>query len=481
MKPYRTLLFLLCVLMLLTALSWVMPAGGISLSKLNFSFPSFKSWFFPEKITYADISKIIADSNTVKIDSTENELSEIPDSLFAQTIADILHPLQFSDSPGTALWKFYGNLLANQGLIRVVHYGDSQIEGDRMTGYLRQKFQERFGGGGVGFIPAKNVSNVSLPVEIESEGDWNRFTIYGKQDTNIHHKKYGMAGTFARFSPLIKDTLKKTYEASIKLSHSLSSYKSTFMFNKLKVMVDNATKPVIAELTVNGEPSAFKIMPASNSLDIIEWDIPSDPTEVKIEFTSESSPDILGFYLDKTTGIAFDNIPMRGSSGTDFTRMDFNQLSNIFKSQKVGLVIYQFGVNVVPIEHEDYSFYENWVYSQLSFIKRLAPDVCVLVIGVSDMSKKTGENYISYPNIVKIRNAQKKAAFRAGCAFWDTFEAMGGENSMPSWVNADPTLASPDYTHFNHKGAQIIARMLYKALMYDYEAFMRKQPKKSES
>lgn len=482
MKPFRTLLFLFCVFALLVLLSWVMPAGGVQIGSLKLEFPTLKDWLFPEKVTYADITHIIADSTLAKTDSSEDALSEIPDSLFAATISEILHPLQGNDSPCTALWQFYENLLNNQGLIRVVHYGDSQIEGDRMTGYLRQKFQERFGGSGIGYIPPVRVSNVSLPVEMESTGEWLRYTLYGKTDTSIHHKKYGIAASFGRFSPVTADTLsQKTFESSITLRPSVTAYGSAFQFNRIRVLMDNMSKPVIAELTVNGNPSGFNIVSANQGNADLVWDVTGPAQEVKIEFTTEQSPDILGIYLDKSQGIAFDNIPLRGSSGTDFSRLDFAQLSRLYSDMNVGLIIYQFGVNVVPNEKDDYTFYENWVYSQLMFLKRVKPGVSILVIGVSDMSKKTGENYVSYTNIPKIRDAQKKAAFRAGCAFWDTYEAMGGENSMPSWVNADPTLASPDYTHFNHKGAQIIARMLYKALMYDYETYMRKHPKKPDA
>ena len=38
--------------------------------------------------------------------------------------------------------------------IRIIHYGDSQIEGDRMSNYLRTVLQKKFGGYGVGLIPA---------------------------------------------------------------------------------------------------------------------------------------------------------------------------------------------------------------------------------------------------------------------------------------------------------------------------------------
>jgi lysophospholipase L1-like esterase len=45
------------------------------------------------------------------------------------------------------------------------------------------------------------------------------------------------------------------------------------------------------------------------------------------------------------------------------------------------------------------------------------------------------------------------------------FEAMGGKNSMPKWVDANPPLAFKDYTHFNGTGAKKIAEMFTDALI----------------
>jgi hypothetical protein len=51
------------------------------------------------------------------------------------------------------------------------------------------------------------------------------------------------------------------------------------------------------------------------------------------------------------------------------------------------------------------------------------------------------------------------------------YEAMGGKNSMPSWVLADPQLAGSDYTHFTPRGARIISEFFYKALIIEYETY----------
>lgn len=89
------------------------------------------------------------------------------------------------------------------------------------------------------------------------------------------------------------------------------------------------------------------------------------------------------------------------------------------------------------------------------------------------MSRKKDGTFESWPNIEKIRNAQRRAAFRAGCAFWDMYAAMGGNNSMPGWVNAEPQLARSDYTHFTYKGSKVIAEMFTNALIKEYKTFIQ--------
>ena len=39
---------------------------------------------------------------------------------------------------------------ARERPVRIMHYGDSQLEGDRISSVLREAFQERFGGSGAG-------------------------------------------------------------------------------------------------------------------------------------------------------------------------------------------------------------------------------------------------------------------------------------------------------------------------------------------
>jgi hypothetical protein len=144
------------------------------------------------------------------------------------------------------------------------------------------------------------------------------------------------------------------------------------------------------------------------------------------------------------------------------------------------LIILQFGVNVVPHVVSDYTYYEEQLYNQIAALKRIAPSASVVVIGVSDMARKEGGEFVSYPNIEHIRNAQRNAAFRAGAAFWDCYAAMGGKNAMVAWAFANPALANKDFVHFTYRGSRLVAEMFYAALMSSYQQHLRKFEKPAE-
>ncbi|NNJ55935.1 MAG: hypothetical protein HKP14_07375 [Bacteroidia bacterium] len=174
-------------------------------------------------------------------------------------------------------------------------------------------------------------------------------------------------------------------------------------------------------------------------------------------------PDIYGLAVDGNTGVAVDNFAMRVSSAIGFDKMDKSIYHQQLNDLNVRCIILQYGINVVPTIRSDYGYYKNILVKQLNSIKSAYPGVSIIVIGPSDMSRNSGGKYISYNNIPLINNAMNQAAFETGCAFWDLYAAMGGENSMSAWVKKG--LAQKDYTHFSFKGAKYVGEMLFEAIL----------------
>ncbi len=481
MNPRKILIFFLSILALLAFISLVFPKDGIMI-KTDFSlhFPSLKDIFFPEKVEYADISNIVntdpeADTlslktvadgtcDTIRADA-EKLIANMQHFVFPRSKKDLLHPVfrALKSAPS------YGKPL------RILHYGDSQIEGDRITSFIRSRLHYAFGGYGPGLIPIIEVAP-SFSIKRAVSPNWKRYPGFGKKDESVQHNRYGALMSFCRYAPVQVDTAivdSISYEAWVILEKSNSAYGPAKRFDQLKLFYGNNKLPVLLEVYADDELIKNDSLPGGTLLDYVSVVFNTPPTKVKLVFKGNDSPDIYGIALDGLGGIAIDNIPLRGSAGTIFTRQDFGHLSHFYKSLNVRMLILQFGGNVMPYIEEDKEVtnYGNWFYSNLLRLKKLIPGVRIVVIGVSDMSTKHKEQYITYPHLEKVRDALKEASMKAGCAYWDMYEAMGGENSMPSWVFAEPPLASKDFTHFLPTGARIIANMFYNALIYEYNLY----------
>ena len=67
-----------------------------------------------------------------------------------------------------------------QGVCQIVHYGDSQIEGDRITAYMRNRLQLSYGGGGPGFVPIKVVYSQNS-IDIVASPNWMRYAFFDRK------------------------------------------------------------------------------------------------------------------------------------------------------------------------------------------------------------------------------------------------------------------------------------------------------------
>ncbi len=479
-KPYKIFLLLFYISVILGFLAFF---GDILAKSLQIKIPKITALFNNKKEEkYADITKLQNEfekktpsdnkkNGTEKNDNNnENSFVYVPDSL---KINEKLR-IQFPEGKEDLLEVFFqalDNLKKNKDtMVRVLHFGDSQLEGDRITAYMREKFQSNFGGSGVGLLTLVDKLAVKGTILQSTKSNWLQSTMYGYKYNPNNSNFYGVLGDYYKMSVPTAATWTKS-----SVTYTKSPYGTPYQqkVERIRVFFRNPNAPFEIGLN-NGEKEIVKQkIEKSSNLGAFYYDLSEPFEKINISFgTNSQSPEIYGVALDSKVGITFDNIPLRGSSGVEFSRIPKKHWQQQLKTMNVKCMIMQFGVNIVPNPLPDYQFYEDEFYAQLKYLKSIAPDVSILVIGVSDMSRNINGNYESYPNIEKIRNAQKNAAFKAGCAFWDLYEAMGGKNSMPAWVFAKPeALATKDFTHFTAKGAGVVSEMLYKALMTEYDAY----------
>jgi hypothetical protein len=486
-KPPRILLFVSSVLAILGVISILFPKEGIPvMGRITLHFLTLEEILGKDTVQYADISGIlkssmaISDSAYLVMLEPDSEYGMVRDTIRANadSLKMKIHSIEYPRGDSTLLYAFFRKMksLTKPGRsLRIMHYGDSQIEGDRMTSLIRYKLQRQFGGSGIGLQPAVQLYGYQLSIKHTASDNWKRYTAFGKVDSTLSHNRYGILGSFARFSPYpdeIREQGKQEYEAWISMEQSKRAYHLTRIYKKCRLYYGNASQPVFCELYSDGELYDADFLAATDRFRAKTWTFKETPEQLEFRFKSSCSPDFYGIALDNDQGIAVDNVAMRGSAGLFFSRLDGEMLKEMYDDLQVKLLLLQFGGNVVPYISDNYVYYERWFYRELSTLKALMPDLSIIVIGVADMSVKEKDMYVSYPNLEYIRDALKSAAFRADCAFWDMYGAMGGKNSMPSWVFAEPSLASSDFVHFNERGARVLAEMFYNAFMHDYNAYV---------
>jgi|WetSurMetagenome_2_1015567.scaffolds.fasta_scaffold39590_2 hypothetical protein len=477
MKPAGVLLFLLSVFGMLAVIAFLFPTEGISITHdLKLQFFTKDDLLNGNKIHYADIHKIL-DQQELLNDSIITAIAEgrIIRKIDADSLNNSITRIEYPQNDSTLLYPFFRtlkNLPSTGQLIRIMHYGDSQIEDDRITSLLRNRLQTKFGGSGAGLVPASQLYPYGFSMKQASSENWLRHIGFSRKDTSVKHTRYGALGSFCSYAPTESEASDKdTAEAWIKFNLSPYAYSNTRNFTQCRIFYSQNSTPFLNELYLDEKLADADFFPSSAQLNVIKWQFESPSRELMLKFKGKGSPEIYGIALDGNKGVAVDNIPLRGCSGLFFTALDEELLIAMYQELNVRLFILQFGGNFVPSGLDNYTGYENWFYSQLLRIKKLCPAAKILVIGVADMSVKDKNNYITNPNVEKVRNALKAASFKAGAAFWDMYKAMGGKNSMPSWVFADPPLASNDFVHFNPRGAKTIGQMFYNAFILDYHKF----------
>jgi len=339
MKPHKVLFFVYAVLAILFILTIVFPENGINTACCILKFASTKELFsIPKKKELTEsvkkemkiADKLIKEAETSIIADSivlpeENDTIIVPehkkveeDELKKNTI-----PLEFNnDDDRKHFYTFFRNLeKAKRKNIRILYYGDSQIEADRITSFIRYKLQKKFGGYGPGMIPPVNFVKF-FSMKQEYEGNWTRYSVMQLNKNGIEHNKYGILASFARFSP---DSLQDTQ--NLIFEKAKYSYSNTKRFDKMTLYYGNVTGNVVMQIFTNDKILDFTTL-QKGEFGIYTTSLPKKTEKVVLKFTGNTSPDLYAVSFDGVVGISVDNIAIRGCSGTFFTKLDAKHLKN---------------------------------------------------------------------------------------------------------------------------------------------------------
>ena len=203
MTPVKVLLSIISLYLVLGLMALAYPEDGIHVGDTTLRYPKL-SQVFEKAETTTDSA-----GNKVKVEQVDPEdaIRQMMEETKAKQFAAYSDSLKYYedffregrtrfDLPNNDLtWfdRFFTSLQNAQkdsSVVHVIHYGDSQLEEDRISSTIREDLQTEFGGNGPGMLPAV----MHIPSQSTSQwnnGDLQRYIIFGPKEEHATHNRYG--------------------------------------------------------------------------------------------------------------------------------------------------------------------------------------------------------------------------------------------------------------------------------------------------
>ena len=460
MKARQVLAFILGVFLLLGAAWAVFPAEGVRVGGRTLRFASYAG--------------DLRDAQEKKLD-VDSLLNAVQDRFAIHEDTLAFYRAFFYENPDRIIlpdddytffdpvFRAFERARRENRTLRVAHYGDSQIELDRISSDLREALQQRFGGIGTGMFPA--LTNTPMAsISRSSSGGFVSYTMFGDSTTRrAGHRRYGPLAQVTGFNGNGTVSLR-----ALKQKSTLEHVKS---FSSVSVLYGRSSD----DFTVTVQSDTLKPKSITRARDGVTWttwlfDRPVEKATLKMSGSAE----IYGISTDGAAGVTVDNIPMRGSTGHILTRIDPDLMKASFDLDGTRLIILQFGGNFVPAatSSKAISGYMDKVREQIAYFQDVAPEARILFIGPSDMAVSSEDGRItSYRRLPELVDSLKAVSLQSGAAYWDLYRMMGGQNSMAQWVRHRPAYAGPDYVHFTPAGARVVGETFARSLLTYYDFY----------
>ena len=370
--------------------------------------------------------------------------------------------------PGASgLASFYHDLQRLQAgqldHVRILQLGDSHTAGDVFSGYLRARFQERFGDAGRGMMPPG-------------------YTYHGLRQTEVKVTQSGW---------VIHNSLKASDPGPFGISGfvATSTYSGARMavspvapggFDIARVNYLHSTSGKPLEVLLDGRMA--KVVPTAGPADTPgSLDLSAPPGTQTLEIVADApGVRITSWGIERHhQGVLFDSFGVSGATVDIFNHWDPSLVQWDLKQLRPSLIIVAYGTNEAFTSGFDATTYRQVFAQVLKNLKLMAPQASILVVGPpggqrgsskQKRSPSTGSTgrWETPESVTEIRYIQHDTAVAFGDAYWDWASVLGGTRGFNKWVYSDPPLVRSDHIHFTVLGYETSAKALFNFLMDGY-------------
>lgn len=384
------------------------------------------------------------------------------------------------DPDGRGLAPFYQALIRtaraeDEFITRIAHYGDSSIATDLITHTMRRHLQERFGDAGHGFLL---FASGHLPYRHRDVYAWDNGNFFVREVTRgtVGDGHYGYGGNqiVPQQGALARLSADPSAPVGDKVSRFEIWYQKHRRGGRFRYRVDGGEYTVVDTRSEELE----------DAVEIIE--LPEE-SEARLEIRAFGGRvHFYGGVVERDgPGVVYDSLGLVGARANRLLNFDAEHIRSQLERRGVHLLILGFGGNESS-DNISGERYEEQVREVIRHIRGDREDLGCLLMAPLDQGEVDSRGRVrTIPTVPTIVAAQRRAAFAEGCAFFDTFEAMGGEGAMRAWSRSRPRLALSDYRHATPAGYEVIGNLFYKALLHDFRERLplvqASVPRKSEA
>ncbi len=370
-----------------------------------------------------------------------------------------------------ALEAFYAALRRSaQGeasaITRIAHYGDSTIAADEITFTARRKLQSRFGDAGHGFmlVARGNMHYLHHDIEHRESSGWEVFSLVEHRWRNGF---YGYGGVLARGSSGEHSVFATVDEAPV--GHRVSRFELFYQRfpagGDLRLSVDGESRTTIktSSPTIEDGFETIKVPDGKHLLSLRALG-----NEVRL----------YGVVQERDVpGVVYDSLGLVGARAERLLGADPAHMARQIAHRSPDLLVLGFGGNEAGNEWLDPEHYERELTKVVKLMRSGKPEMSCLLFAPLDQGERNSRgDLVTLPVLPAIVDAQRRVASAEGCAFFDTWLAMGGKGSVARWYHRHPRLISSDFRHATPAGYQVIAGLYYEALLKGFAEYLAKQP-----
>jgi len=355
--------------------------------------------------------------------------------------------------PSGALEQFYTALERTErrepdAVTRILHYGDSPTTADLITGDVRQLLQKRFGDAGHGFSLLAKPWAWYEHRDIGLRG--SGWEIDAASQAGSHDGLFGLGGVSFRAAGESSShiALKDPSHNAVELSYLRQPGGGSFT-----VSADGAD---LGSVSTDAQNCA-----AAYS----RFRLPGHGART-IDVRTHGHVRMFGITFEKGgPGVSYDSLGLNGASIEVLAHI-FNERhwAEQLQHRRPDLLILNYGTNESGFASFVGGTYEKELRLVVSRIRKALPGVSLLLMSPMDRGERVGGEIVTMPTIPKLAAIQERVARESGCAFFNTFQAMGGNGTMARWYEAHPRMVAADFIHPSPAGAKLVGNLLYLAL-----------------